>query len=111
MDAQKQPKKAVRMFIFWVLSCLVVNGISACRQILQVLSGTIGVGSVEPDWFLFVLLLLIGVYFVPMLFFVCRHAKREQIKWLVITSKVLLIHFVIVEIVAVIIVLIKLFLL
>ena len=103
------PRKSVALFIVWIVSFLGLNAVSAYRNIYQALHEAQQVSRIEPDGFLLLLLFLVGIYIIPMLFVVYHYAKAEQVKWLIVTAKVLLIHLIVVLALAIIILLCMVF--
>lgn len=98
-------QKAVKLFVIWVISFLGLNAISVYRNLNLILFGEQLATERKPDLFLFIFLLAVAAYFIPMLVAIYRQAKLEEIKWLTTTSKLLLIFFVAYLVVAVFILL------
>lgn len=92
---QANKKTAVKLFVIWCVSCLALSAISSYRRIYHAILGTEQTIISKPDWFLILMILLTSCYIMPLLLNVYRHAKNEQIKWLIGTAKVLLLLFIV----------------
>ena len=102
--------RTVCIFIFWVVSWLILNMIMISINVYRTLY------HVELSYFLgvdilfYIPLLAIVGFFLPLLFVIHRRAGNEGIKWLRIVSKILLIFLIFYFALAVIILLGTIFL-
>ena len=83
-------RRSIVLFVFWVVSYFALSMLMFCKMVYQ------KVNHVTPQLFLgidknfyFILCLLIA-YFLPFMLLIHRQSKHDDVRWLEITSKIIL---------------------
>ena len=104
MDSNKLAKKqAITLFIIWVISGFGLTIFSKFRQIYYAFNNIEIPSSTTPDLYVWILLFVTLIYFIPMLFVIIRKAKQAQMKWLIIIATILMIYYSITLVLAIVV--------
>lgn len=87
MDQATQQKKAKRLFVIWILSVIPVYLYSGFRKYAMDTPQQI------TDIYTILMIVVIGIYYFPMLLQINKEAKKGELRWLVICTRILLFMF------------------
>ena len=88
MIDRKHKRKPIILFIIWCLSCLIFTGYNKYGSIIRDTQK-----QSQSNIPIFITLLAIVLYFLPMLILINRQARIVSLKWLILVTKILFIFF------------------